>query len=155
MSHLIKWGLTVSLFVFFVITNVAGAGDLNHSPVLINMENWAPYYQPYEAAVPSHTPILWKNPTASPHTVRHDGCANAGPCLFDSGAVAPDGSYIIPELKPGHYPYHCELHHARRVDCERPGDRHPRGISYYQPQNKELATVTCLFLSQNFPERSG
>ncbi|MDT7043582.1 cupredoxin domain-containing protein [Candidatus Nitronereus thalassa] len=114
MSHLIKWGLSFSLFIFFGMANVAEAGNMNNSPVLINMENWAPYYRPYEAAVPSQVPIHWRNPTASPHTVRHDDCANAGPCLFDSGAVPPNESFTITGLKPGRYPYHCELHPIMR-----------------------------------------
>lgn len=114
MPHTGKWGLTFSLFLTLVMTSTVGSGEMSHAPVLINMENWAPYYRPYEASIQSRTPIQWKNPTASPHTVRHDDCAKGGPCLFDSGAVAPDGSYTITGLKPGRYPYHCELHPIMR-----------------------------------------
>ena len=114
MLHPLKWGLTFTLLLFLGMSSVAEAGSPSGTPTIINMENWAPYYRPYEAAVPSQTPILWKNPTASPHTIRHDGCIKKGPCLFDSGAVAPDGSFTLSGLKPGRYPYHCELHPIMR-----------------------------------------
>lgn len=91
---------------------VASYGSIGH--FLITMENWSPYYQPFEAVVQAHTPIKWMNPTASPHTIRHDGCIESGPCAFDSGAVPPDGDYIIPGLPSGRYPYHCEIHPVMR-----------------------------------------
>ncbi len=83
-------------------------------PFLITMESWSPYYQPFEAIVQPNRAIKWTNPTASPHTIRHDGCLGPGPCAFDSGAVPPDGAYLIPGLPPGRYPYHCEIHPVMR-----------------------------------------
>lgn len=82
--------------------------------VEITMENWAPYYQPSSAVIVPGTPVRWTNPTASPHTIRHDGCLSDGPCAFDSGAVLPDHSFSLPPLAPGLYPYHCELHPVMR-----------------------------------------
>jgi plastocyanin len=114
MSQKNKWAFTFLLFLLCVMTSVMGFGEMNHSPVTINMESWAPYYRPFEAAISPQAPIQWNNPTASPHTVQHDGCAHEGPCLFDSGAVPPDGSYTIPGLTPGRYFYHCELHPIMR-----------------------------------------
>ena len=114
MSHKKKLGMTFSLFCFLVFASGVGSGEMSPASVFINMENWAPYYLPNEAVIPSGTPIFWKNPTASPHTVRHDGCALKTTCLFDSGAVPPDGTFMIPGLAPGRYPYHCELHPIMR-----------------------------------------
>lgn len=82
--------------------------------VEITMENWAPYYQPSSAVIVPGTPVRWTNPTASPHTIRHDGCLSDGPCAFDSGPVFPDNSFSLPPLAPGLYPYHCELHPVMR-----------------------------------------
>lgn len=96
---------------------VAGAvlsGYASIGPFLITMESWSPYYQPFQAVVQPHRSIKWMNPTPSPHTIRHDGCMERGPCAFDSGAVPPDGAYIIPGLPPGRYPYHCEIHPIMR-----------------------------------------
>lgn len=83
-------------------------------PFQITMEGQAPYYDPFQAVVPAETPIKWENPTASPHTIRHDGCVAGSRCAFDSGAVPPDGSYVIPGLAPGRYPYHCAIHPIMR-----------------------------------------
>ena len=109
-----KWGTSLALFFLSMMFSSVGFGETSFTPALINMENWAPYYRPFEATIQSQTPIQWNNPTASPHTVRHDGCVQEGLCLFDSGAVSPDGSFTIPGLTPGRYPYHCELHPIMR-----------------------------------------
>ena len=81
----------------------------------VTAENWPPYYRPAVAMVTAGAPIRIVNPTASPHTIRHDGCLeNKGVCGFDSGLVAPNGNYTIPGLAPGRYSYHCELHPIMR-----------------------------------------
>jgi plastocyanin len=97
-----------------VLVRKESTGEMSPPPVLIKMEGWAPYYRPFEAEVQLQRTIRWNNPTGSTHTVRHDGCAQKGPCLFDSGAVPPNGSYTISGLPPGRYPYHCELHPIMR-----------------------------------------
>ncbi len=89
----------------------SGAG---FNPFQITMENGSPYYQPIAPTVQPHRPIEWINPTASPHTIRHDGCVTDGPCAFDSGEVPPNGSYAIAGLPPGRYPYHCQIHPIMR-----------------------------------------
>lgn len=109
-----KWGSTFPLFLFVVMVNSVGSEEMNPPQVLIQMESWAPYYRPFKAEIEWQTTILWNNPTASTHTVRHDACVQKGPCLFDSGAVLPNGSYRIQGLAPGRYPYHCELHPIMR-----------------------------------------
>ena len=110
-----KFNITLPLSMLLLMVNGVNSAEIGFSPESINMESWAPYYRPFEATVLSHTPIQWKNPTASPHSVRHDGCTEKnGPCLFNSGAVPPNGSYQISGLAPGRYPYHCELHPIMR-----------------------------------------
>lgn len=90
------------------------AGEASMAPTIITMEGWSPYYLPFEARVSPGSPIQWVNPTASPHTIRHDACVKEGPCAFDSGVVQPNGSFKIPALSPGRYSYHCELHPIMR-----------------------------------------
>ncbi len=62
----------------------------------------------------SGIPIVWENPTATPHTITHDGCREGGACAFDSGAIRPHETFEIPGLPPGQYPYHCTLHPIMR-----------------------------------------
>ncbi|GKS57931.1 hypothetical protein YTPLAS18_14580 [Nitrospira sp.] len=84
------------------------------STVDIAFDSGAPYYLPNRVVVGAQTAIRWWNPTASPHSIRHDGCATDGPCAFHSLAVLPDESFVIAPLPPGRYPYHCELHPIMR-----------------------------------------
>ena len=59
--------------------------------------------------------VRWDNPTPTHHTVTHDGCfEEGGRCAFDSGAVEPNGTYTIPSLPPGRYPYQCRIHPIMR-----------------------------------------
>ncbi|TAJ34571.1 MAG: hypothetical protein EPO64_00780 [Nitrospirae bacterium] len=80
----------------------------------ITIESGSPYFLPASATVTAGAPIRWDNPTASYHTATHDGCIMGGPCMFDSGSVVPNGSYTLPGLPPGRYPYHCTLHPIMR-----------------------------------------
>lgn len=77
----------------------------------IIIESGSPYFVPKSATVSSGAPIRWDNPTATEHTVTHLGCLeNGDACAFDSGVVLPNGSFTLPGLAPGHYPYLCRLH---------------------------------------------
>lgn len=82
---------------------------------LITIENGAPYFLPVSATVAADTSIRWDNPTATHHTITHDGCVSGDPCAFDSGTMAPNESYTLPPgLPPGQYPYHCQVHPIMR-----------------------------------------
>jgi plastocyanin len=93
-----------------------GAGATHATPpqFQIIIESGSPYYLPASAKVPADASIRWDNPTGSPHTITHDACVEEGPCMFDSGAIPPGGSYVIPSLPPGRYPYQCRLHPIMR-----------------------------------------
>jgi plastocyanin len=84
------------------------------NPVEIIFETSAPYYEPQLALVSAGSPVRWVNPTASPHSVRHDDCLTNDTCAFQSIAVPPDSSFSIAPLPPGRYGYHCELHPIMR-----------------------------------------
>ncbi|HXF94081.1 MAG TPA: cupredoxin domain-containing protein [Nitrospiraceae bacterium] len=77
----------------------------------ITIENGSPYFVPAKAVAVAGVSIRWENPTPTHHTVTHNGCIEEGmACAFDSGIMEPDGSYTIPSLPPGNYPYHCRVH---------------------------------------------
>ena len=92
----------------------ASEAGIHSNSASIILEGLAPYYVPSIAVVPVGTVVTWTNPTPSPHSIRHDGCLTLGRCAFDSGALLPDGTFSIPMLAPGEYPYHCELHPVMR-----------------------------------------
>ena len=77
----------------------------------IIIESGSPYFVPKSATVSSGAPIRWDNPTATEHTITHLSCLGSGnACAFDSGIVLPNGSFTLPGLAPGHYPYLCRIH---------------------------------------------
>ena len=92
----------------------AMAGISYADPVEITFETSAPYYEPQLALVSAGSPVRWVNPTASPHSVRHDDCLTNDTRAFQSIAVPPDSSFSIAPLPPGRYGYHCELHPIMR-----------------------------------------
>jgi plastocyanin len=81
----------------------------------VYMDSGSPYYVPAAVTVTAGAAVRWDNPTPTQHTVTHDGCFDeSGRCAFDSGAVEPGGTYTIPELPPGRYPYQCRIHPVMR-----------------------------------------
>lgn len=70
-------------------------------PYSISIEGFSAYFTPQQAFVTSGFPIIWENPTATPHTITHDGCRKSGVCAFDSGAIRPHETFEIAGLPPG------------------------------------------------------
>jgi plastocyanin len=118
----LKWVLMTSLVTGSMCLAVMALA--NPSSFHIQIEGWSPYYSPKIATVRSGETIIWKNPTATHHSIRHDGCLKVGTCAFDSGAIAPNQTFEIPSLPPGAYAYHCTIHPIMR------------GVLYVQPQGQ-------------------
>jgi plastocyanin len=77
----------------------------------IVIDSGSPYFVPKSATVASGAPIRWENPTATEHTITHVDCLKEPTaCAFDSGLVLPNGSFTVPGLAPGRYPYLCRIH---------------------------------------------
>ncbi|MBI5317295.1 MAG: hypothetical protein HZB34_15145 [Nitrospirae bacterium] len=77
----------------------------------IIIDSGSPYFVPKSATVASGAPIRWDNPTATEHTITHVDCLKEPTaCAFDSGLVLPNGSFTVPGLAPGRYPYLCRIH---------------------------------------------
>lgn len=81
----------------------------------ITIESSSPYFVPKSVTISTESPIKWENPTGSEHTVTHIGCMEEGDlCAFDSGLMLPNGTFAIPGLAPGRYPYLCRIHPIMR-----------------------------------------
>ncbi len=55
-------------------------------------------------AVNKGTKVTWKNNDATTHTVTSDDGT------FDSGNIAPGGTYSYTFASPGTFAYHCKIH---------------------------------------------
>jgi plastocyanin len=103
------------LFVMVVSTLMAWPTAATPPATQVLMDSGSPYYVPAAVTVTAGGAIRWENPTPTHHTVTHDACFDeSGRCAFDSGAVEPGGTYTIPSLPPGRYPYQCRIHPIMR-----------------------------------------
>jgi plastocyanin len=91
--------------------STAGPSSSTAPYTAIIIDSGSPYFVPKSATVSSGAPIRWDNPTPTEHTITHTGCLDEGEsCAFDSGIVLPNGSFTVPGLAPGRYPYICRVH---------------------------------------------
>ncbi len=66
-------------------------------------------FQPQEITVPAGTTVTWTNQDDVSHTVT-SGPRDAPTNLFDSGDIAPGGTFSFTFTDPGTYEYHCSVH---------------------------------------------
>ena len=75
-----------------------------HTPRSIQIV--ASTYQPRDLIIPQTMMLIWTNVDEGPHTVTADDRS------FDSGLLAPGGSFSQTFTKVGKHGYHCEVHGA-------------------------------------------
>ena len=75
-----------------------------HTPRSIRI--MASMYQPRDIIVPQTMMLIWTNADEGPHTVTADDRS------FDSGLLAPGGSFSQTFTRVGKHGYHCQLHGA-------------------------------------------
>ena len=104
--------LKIGMFVLQILCAFLTVSFVNAAtPKLhITIGTFSPYYSPNLAHVNPGTPITWENPTATLHSITHDGCKTGDGCAFDSGAIGPHRTFTVPHLQPGRYSYHCTFH---------------------------------------------
>jgi plastocyanin len=112
--NLILGGVSLGLLIHGAIWLCIIPSAAVAAPFGIAIDSGSPYFMPKAATIAPHAPIRWENTTGSHHTITHEGCERDGVCVFDSGMLAPDGSYELPGLPPGTYPYVCRLHPIMR-----------------------------------------
>lgn len=101
-----------------IVVAVLSVGLLTANPVAstppytaIIIDSGSPYFVPKAVTVSSGASIRWENPTPTEHTITHTACLEDGEsCAFDSGIVLPNGTFTVPGLAPGRYPYLCRVH---------------------------------------------
>ena len=106
-----RGGLIVLMTGMFLMVAFAHAAP---SMLRITISTFSPYYSPRVVQIGTGTPISWENPTATLHSITHDGCKDGEMCAFDSGAIGPNRTFTVAHLPPGNYPYHCSFHPIMR-----------------------------------------
>ena len=80
------------------------------SSPLIHIQPEPPFFSPNQLTISLDTPLTWENRTLEAHSIVADDCRARSGCSFDSGIIRPDHQFILSQLAPGRYPYHCGLH---------------------------------------------
>jgi plastocyanin len=75
------------------------ADSHSHTVTIENLQ-----FSPRQLTVQRGDRIVWVNKDLFPHTATADGHA------FDSGSIAPNGSWTYLAGKPGEYSYGCTFH---------------------------------------------
>ena len=75
---------------------------VNSAPVTVNIKNFA--FNPSVLSIKAGTNVVWVNDDSVPHTITSDSGD------FDSGNIAPGGSFNHTFTKAGSVSYHCNIH---------------------------------------------
>jgi len=67
-------------------------------------------FSPATLTIRPGTTVTWKNMSSVPHTVTSDDGQT-----FDSGNIAPGGTFTFKFTVAGSYPYHCNIHPYMRA----------------------------------------
>ena len=83
-----------------------------HSQVvlIVNSSNGSFGFSPATLTILPGTTVTWKNMSSAPHTVTSDDGQT-----FDSGNIAPGGTFTFKFTVAGSYPYHCNIHPYMRA----------------------------------------
>jgi len=93
--------LLISIIMFACSKNSSSYGN-NNNPNTVSIKNFA--YSVATLNVSMGTEVTWTNNDATAHTVTADDAS------FDSGNIAPGGTYKHTFSTAGTVSYHCTIH---------------------------------------------
>jgi plastocyanin len=83
----------------------AGASD-----VQVKIINFS--YDPVDLSIASGTTVTWTNDDSVPHTITSDDG------VWDSGVIAPGGTFTYTFEQAGTFAYHCTIHTFMKASVE-------------------------------------
>ncbi len=89
---------------------LSGGYALGQSGSAVEIRDFS--FQPGTLTVAAGTTVTWTNDGSVPHTV------TSNERTFDSGDIAPGGSFSYTFDQPGSYSYHCSLHPSMQGQIE-------------------------------------
>ena len=78
--------------------------------LIVDNSNGSFGFSPATLTILPGTTVTWKNRSSAPHTVTSDDGTT-----FDSGTIAPGGTFTFKFTVSGSYPYHCNIHPYMRA----------------------------------------
>ena len=83
---------------------------LTQTVLIVNNSDGSFGFSPATLTIVPGATVIWKNMSSAPHTVTSDDGQT-----FDSGNIAPGGSFKFKFTTAGSYPYHCNIHPYMRA----------------------------------------
>jgi len=83
---------------------------LSQVVLIVNNSDGSFGFSPATLTIRAGTTVTWKNMSAAPHTVTSDDGQT-----FDSGNIAPGGTFTFKFTVAGSYSYHCNIHPYMRA----------------------------------------
>jgi len=83
---------------------------LSQVVLIVDSSNGSFGFSPATLTILPGTTVTWKNKSSAPHTVTSDDGQT-----FDSGNIAPGGTFTFKFTVAGSYPYHCNIHPYMRA----------------------------------------
>jgi len=80
------------------------------SRVSIQIHQQPPFFSPHNVSAESGSVIQWENKGGEPHSILADDCLRRANCAFESQMLAPGEHFLVQNLEPGDYAYHCGIH---------------------------------------------
>ncbi len=108
-SALVSYMGMVTLFLVWML-GLSIHGLALSSTVSIQIDQQPPFFSPRTVSTVAGTVVQWENRTRERHTILADDCLRRGRCSFESRMIEPGGNFIVPNLPPGEYAYHCGIH---------------------------------------------
>jgi plastocyanin len=97
--------IALSALVGVLLGGMGGVDPVAAATVTVAIEDGG--YLPSAMTVPEGTRVVWINREPEAHTATSDSG------LWDSGVIAPGGTYSFTFTRPGTFAYHCAIDSAR------------------------------------------
>jgi plastocyanin len=105
--------MRMAVIMVFVVASgmlVVPAGFAVLGKLQIVLLDQEPFYFPASTKLQVGQPVQWENRSMQSHTITHDDCGERKGCVFHSGHLQPGEQFMVSDLAPGYYPYHCNIH---------------------------------------------
>ncbi|WP_454064204.1 cupredoxin domain-containing protein [Candidatus Nitrospira salsa] len=80
------------------------------STVSIQIYQQPPFFSPHNVSADAGSVIQWENRGRELHSILADDCLRQAKCAFESRMLEPGEHFVISNLQPGDYAYHCGIH---------------------------------------------
>ncbi|GJL54800.1 MAG: hypothetical protein NPIRA02_19320 [Nitrospirales bacterium] len=109
------WPVLTLVIMTVLLAGVLGRsfsvnGQALSSRVSIHIQQHPPFFSPHSVSAEAGSVIQWENRGRERHSILADDCLRRSKCAFESQMLEPGEHFVLPDLPPGDYAYHCGIH---------------------------------------------